>query len=223
MQVTVFNGSPAGKNSATNVIGEAFLRGAARAGAETRNIFLMDHEIEQCRGCFACWFKTPGQCALKDDMAALLALYSRSDIVCFATPVYTWNMTGLMKNFADRLVPLKSPMLTETQGKYDLEDAIPKTQQFVVLANCGFPGEHNFEVLKAAFACCNPGLEIYRNCGKLLKTGNVEAAGKVPQWLRAVEQAGWEMTKTGEVSAETRLALDKPLMSTAEYVAFLQT
>lgn len=39
MKFTAFNGSPAGRGSNTNVIVQAFLRGAERGGVETENIF----------------------------------------------------------------------------------------------------------------------------------------------------------------------------------------
>ena len=63
MRVTVFNGSPGGANSATNVIAASFLKGASQAGAETKNIYLKDYKITQCQGCFSCWFQIPGKWA----------------------------------------------------------------------------------------------------------------------------------------------------------------
>lgn len=221
MKVTVFNGSPAAENSATHVIAKAFSKGAAAAGAETENIFLAKYNIKQCQGCFSCWFKSPGACVLQDDMKELLQLYNQSDIVCFATPIYTWNMTALLKNFVDRLAPLKCPRMTEENGNYDLQDSKAKTQKFVVISNCGFPGENNFDVLRAAVACCNPSLEIYRNCGKLLKTKNPIAKAQVERWLKAVEDSGREMVTQGRVSAAVAQALEQPLLSVSEYRAFL--
>ncbi|MDO4383824.1 MAG: flavodoxin family protein [Eubacteriales bacterium] len=222
MKVTVFNGSPAGSNSATNVIAEAFLEGASDAGAVTENIFLADYHVEQCQGCFGCWFKTPGKCVLQDDMAELLELYNESDIVCFATPVYTWNMTALLKNFVDRLAPLKSPKIQENQGNFDLKDGRIREQKFVVLSNCGFPGKNNFDVLQRAVACCNPSLEIYRNCGKLLKSHEPEIRERVAQWLEAVKSAGSEMVLSGVAAEATRDALEMELMSIPEYVSYIQ-
>ena len=221
MKAVVFNGSPAGANSATHVIASAFLKGAEAAGAETENFFLKDYQIGQCQGCFSCWFKTPGKCVLGDDMERLLRSYCEAGIVCFATPVYTWNMTALLKNFVDRLAPLKSPKITESGGNFDLQNAKPKTQRFVVLSNCGFPGEHNFDVMRAVFACCNPSLEIYRSCGKLLKSSKPEIAEKVGQWLKSVERAGEEMVLQGKVSEDTERALGMPIMSVQEYVEYL--
>ena len=221
MKFTAFNGSPAGEKSATGRMLGAFLEGAARAGAETELYHLGNYHVEQCQGCFACWFRTPGQCVQHDDMEKLLRAYRSADVVCFGSPVYSWNMTALLKNFVDRLIPLKSPLLTEQNGNFDMADAAPRQQRFVTMSNCGFPGENNFAIIRAAFSCCAPALEIYRNCGKLLVSQQESVQERVRAYLQAVEQAGYEFASRGEVAAETRAQLDAPLMSTAEYVRFL--
>lgn len=221
MKIIVFNGSPAGENSNTNVICKAFLAGAERAGAETANIFLAEKQIGYCRGCFSCWFKTPGKCVLADDMPELLQKYCSADIVCFATPVYTWNMTANLKAFVDRLAPLKSPLLMQDKGNFNLADARPKTQKFVVISNCGFPGSNNFETMKAVMASCNPCLEIYRNCGKLLRSRDDKVRSIVNEYLEQVERAGFELARDGEVTDETIAKLDMELMPVKDYIRYL--
>lgn len=221
MKFIVFNGSPAGANSNTNVIAEAFLKGAKRADAGTENVFLIDKKIGHCKGCFACWFKTPGKCVMQDDMTELLDKYNAADVVCFASPVYTWNMTAALKNFVDRLVPLKSPLIVNSGENFDLADAKSKKQQFVVISNCGFPGNNNFETMRAVFTSCNPVLEIYRNCGKLLKSKDVKIKATVNEYLQVVEQAGYEMVTQTYVLDETKSKLEMQLMSVPDYVKYI--
>lgn len=127
----------------------------------------------------------------------------------------------MLKNFVDRLIPLKCPYIIEKQGHFDLKDGNFKVQKFVILANCGFPGEKNFEILKSTVSCCNPSLEIYRNCGKLLKSKSPVITEKVNKWLKVVEYAGKEMVLYGKVSQETENDLNMQLMSVEEYISFL--
>jgi len=221
MKFIVFNGSPAGANSSTNVIAEAFLNGAKRAGADTENVFLIDKNIGHCKGCFGCWFKTPGKCGMQDEMTELLDKYNAADVVCFASPVYTCNMTATLKNFADRLIPLKSPLIINSGEKFDLANSKPKTQQFVVISNCGFPGNKNFETMKMMFASCNPVFEIYRNCGKLLKSKDEKIKATVNEYLQVVEQSGYEIAMHNYVSEETKSKLEMQLMSIPDYVKYI--
>ena len=221
MRVTVFNGSPRAKAGNTDVIVQAFLRGAAKADAETETVYLIEKDIAHCMGCFHCWFKTPGRCVRRDDMDALLELYGRSQIVVFATPVYTWNMTAILKNFVDRLVPLKSPVLTRRDDRFDLEDAQRKETVFAVIANAGFPGGNNFQTLRQVFASCNPVLEIYRNCGRLMTSEDAKIKEIVSAYLQHVENAGFEMVSEGTAQETTRQNLERDLVPVEEYVKFL--
>ena len=75
--------------------------------------------------------------------------------------------------------------------------------------------------MKAVFSCCNPSLEIYRNCGKLLKSKSPAVEKTVAVWLQSVEQAGKEMVLNGKISNDTKIALDQLLMPVQDYISFL--
>ncbi len=66
-------------------------------------ILLKDRNIKFCKGCLTCYTKSG--CVIKDDMEALRAKISNSDILVLGTPNYYENVSGLMKNFIDRCHP----------------------------------------------------------------------------------------------------------------------
>ena len=86
---------------------DAVLEGAARCGAETKKIFLIDQHIEYCQNCRACT-QAPGEergrCTLEDDMAAILAELDSADAVVLASPVNFYNTTAVFRTFLERLV-----------------------------------------------------------------------------------------------------------------------
>lgn len=220
MKITAFNGSPRAEQSTTNIIVQKFLEGAESAGAEVDNVFLINKNINHCSGCFSCWFKTPGQCVFYDDMKELLEKYMSSDIICFATPVYSWNMTAALKNFVDRLIPLRRPVTTQNDGHYDME-VRAKFPEAIVISNCGFPGEKNFETIKEVFKSCNPVLEIYRNSGTLLRTSNPKLKSVIDKYLEYVKQAGFELASSNKVSDHTKSKLQMELSRPEEYAKMM--
>ena len=227
MKITVFNGSPRGRKSNSHQIAEPLLEGARQAGAETEEVFLIEYDIKQCRGCFACWGQTPGECIIKDDMAELINLLLDSDYVGMATPVYGMFMTGLLKNFTDRFLPLATPHIRKNEdGTFYHEGRVKRFPQQFFIANSGFPGEHNFDLLKhfndiAKQTGIGMVLEIYRNCGEALQTSREEdprVFQKICQFKDALKEAGREMVTDGQVSQKTVDQLHMELMSDEEYM-----
>ncbi len=219
MKVTFFNGSPKGKNGNTNIIIELLIEGMKEAGAEAESVSLSEKRIEQCKGCLSCFTATPGRCCINDDMSGLLVKYMDSDIVGFASPLFSCNMTGLLKNFLDRTIPLKSAQTVKDEnGDFYHPTIHVNFPKVIAVSNCGFPGENNFWVLKHAFSVYNPIAEIYRNAGETLRAdgGGVGIYGadiipRIKEYKANLRKAGYEIIKEGAISQKTMDDLNKPL------------
>ncbi len=64
---------------------------------------LSDYDIGICRGCKACFSHGEERCPIRDDRDVLIRKMDEADAVVFASPNYSWQVSGLMKVFLDRL------------------------------------------------------------------------------------------------------------------------
>ena len=219
MKIVAFNGSPRMENGNTHVMVEEMLKGAKEAGAEVENIFLFKKKIKQCLGCFDCWLKTPGKCIQKDDMKQLLEQFINADLVVFATPLYVDNVTGIMKTFMDRLIPLAEPYFEKDQnGEYRHRKRYEKYPQMAVISNCGFAEQSNFQVLSLLFKRVARNMhaeiiaEIYRGGGEVLKLDIPMLIPLVEQYKEILKEAGREIVTAGKLSDHTKAELEKPIV-----------
>ena len=225
MKITAFNGSPRGREGNTHLMLEAFLKGASSAGAEVDNILLAEKNINSCLGCFGCWLKTPGKCVRDDDMDILLGKLAECDVAVIATPLYMDNISGIMKNFMDRMLPLADPHLEKDEnGECRYPGRNGKYPKMVVMSNCVLPEQSHFQVLRLLFKRiarnCHSDViaEIYRGEGGLLMAPAAEWKQTVTDYLKLLEKAGGEIAKDQRLSEKTLKKLEKPLMSHDEYI-----
>jgi len=107
MKITAFLGSPRARGN-TDILAERLLDGARDAGWETESVALRTLKVRGCVACECCW-NNDKSCAINDDMQTLYNTIASSDVLVFATPVYWYAPTAIMKAFIDRLVPFNRP------------------------------------------------------------------------------------------------------------------
>ncbi|MCE5324402.1 flavodoxin family protein [bacterium] len=225
MNILVINGSPHGAQGNTEVLVKTFLEGAREAGAEYETIYLKDKNIHSCIGCFNYWFKTPGVCIQQDDMPELMLKVPNADIVVYAVPLYVYTVSGIMKNFIDRLVPLSQPFVDIVDG---LSIHPPRFEQaanrsVVLISNSGFPEPNHFSGLKETFRCWVRGGNR-KMAGSICCAGGVllqvpELKEKIQWYIDATRLAGREVVENGQISSETQSVLDQPLVKDQKFFA----
>jgi multimeric flavodoxin WrbA len=66
--------------------------------------WLKDAHIDPCKGCMVCFSRGEEKCpSHDDDVHCIVQKMLAADGVIFASPVYSINVSGLMKNFIDRI------------------------------------------------------------------------------------------------------------------------
>lgn len=100
-KVLILSGSPR-KNGNSDMLCDAFAKGAAEAGHTVEKIRVAEKNIGYCRACYAC--RGTGVCAVRDDMAEVLQKMIEADVLVLASPVYFYSIDAQLKALIDRTV-----------------------------------------------------------------------------------------------------------------------
>lgn len=101
-KVTAFVGS-ARKKLTYNAVRQFLVHLQALGDVEYEIVTLSDYRLETCRGCKLCFEKGEESCPLKDERDSLIEKMLASDGAVFASPNYSFQVSGSMKVFLDRL------------------------------------------------------------------------------------------------------------------------
>jgi multimeric flavodoxin WrbA len=111
MKAICIIGSPR-EDGSTAFIVDRIIDGMRAAGVDVRRYVLAQMDINHCRGCRTC--EATRRCVQRDDMDRLIEGILESDVVLLASPSYWGDVTGHMKVFIDRSLPLCNATTGET-------------------------------------------------------------------------------------------------------------
>ena len=108
MKILALNGSYRTNGNTARVLSliEEQMRCEADRAGETldfETVHLGHLNIQMCRGCRICFDRGEDHCPLKDDLLAVKKKMIEADSVIIASPVYVDDVSGITKNWIDRL------------------------------------------------------------------------------------------------------------------------
>lgn len=228
MKILLLNASTRREKSITLKISKAFLQGmqdAAPGACQIKTIHICDAKIEYCKADFACWFRTPGQCILKDDVKSIYEQMHESELVIWSAPLYVFGFPAPMKALLDRMMPwLRPAIVMDDAGHASHPGFCDAKEKYMLFMSGAFPSlDDNFGACKMQFrrifgkdcpcvTCAESSLLIYRKSERIQKM--------CADYLALARQAGQEYMSDGRIETKTLDRLNSLMMPMEEYIAF---
>lgn len=199
MKLLVFNGSPRKSKGTTDILLEAFIEGAKESGADVEKHHIVDLNIGGCRGCFNCWWVTPGKCVQRDDMDTILPAIADADIMLLGTPIYGRNFTHYVQRLMERTFSFSLPEMVVQEGETHHPGRIRKFPKMVLAATAGFPDTSNFDIVKALSPTA---VHIFLPAAQLLlfEEGKMQLSG----FLQAIKEAGQKLAAGEQLTQDLK-------------------
>ena len=216
------NGSPRKDKGNTALVLASFLEGMKDAGVEAETIIVDNLDVKPCScSTMRCWYGTPGECCIRDEMDSVYPRLRTADMLVLATPVYV-PLPGRMQDFLNRICPLMEPRLEFRNGRTRArvrEDV--SIRRLALVATGGWWEKENSDT-------------VVRIARELAEVMSIEFSGAVlrphafTMWkdkeltpdatavLAAAKQAGVEFARSGKMSEETLAGVSRPLVTEEE-------
>lgn len=116
MKISIFD---LGKNIGNELLAQRVKNYFIETNKDTEVVIYnsVDTEIKDCVGCWSCWWKSPGECALNDDAYKLYNDYINSDEVVILFNTENGFIDGRGKTFIDRLIQHFLPYIKLRNGE----------------------------------------------------------------------------------------------------------
>ncbi len=103
MKILTIMGSPRKNGTGSKVVREIEKKLKEKGEVEIEVLHLVDLDLRPCQGCFNCIRFGEDRCPLKDDRVKIEQKIEVADGLILISPGYVQNVSGLMKNFMDRM------------------------------------------------------------------------------------------------------------------------
>lgn len=222
IKAVAINGSPRKGKGNTATVLSSFIDGLTECEADIELFYTSKLKVKPCVcGGMQCWYDSPGECYIKDDMQLLYPKLKAAEILIIATPVYI-PLPGDMQNVINRLCPLAEPYLeyrnSRTRARFRQDVNIKN----IVLVSTGAWWEKEnmstvvriveelAENVSVEFggAVLRPHASLMKRDGKVTKEGE--------EILIGVKRAGKELIQEGKMSQETLEFISRPLVTEEE-------
>lgn len=226
MKVIAINSSPNAQHGCTAKMLEHILAGMQAAGATTETFHLGKLKINPCLGCLNCWTKTPGKCVHNDDMENILQKYLTADFVILATPLYVFNVSGMMKNYLDRNIPLAMPFMESSKSKVTGHPSRYQTtkKKILLVSPCGFPEFEHFAPLVSYIKFLANKTEFeWEYVGEILRPAagmifnHPKFQDKFVTYCADLNVAGKQLITDGKIAPELNTKLQQLLIQPEEF------
>lgn len=228
MKILAINASHRGDKGHTHFLINKLFQGAVAAGAKCETIALAKLKINRCLGCNQCHTDDhPLQCVYddKDDVRAVFQKMAGADLLIYATPVYVFSMSGLLKTFIDRMNATGDTLdlrMSEKGLMFHHIDRAICSKPFVVLVCCDNLETETPKNVLSYFRTFSRFMDapqvgvLVRNGGRLSGHGSdpdrQQRFPKIFKVYAALEQAGRELAKEGRIRYGTQQRANQEIL-----------